>query len=254
MKVKKLASILGISLLTGLSALAQEKPGNISALEFQTPKNGLVKQYEEGRKQKAEWHKQQKDTQPLYVWEVVSGEHTGTYIVGRLGQHWVDFDKPSVPEQADIDEYNKVIGTSVQSVITQYYEFLSKVSNPGESKPTDKLSEIIVYHVRPGKDAEFNSALARAHEAIEKTKWSTAYTWLALANGGAAGTYVLILTHKNWSDFEPKPDSKPFLQMLIDAFGTEEADSISKRFDSSIDRVTTEIDKFRPDLSYLPSK
>jgi hypothetical protein len=53
MKVKKLASILDISLLTGLSALAQEKPGNISALEFQTPKNGLFKQYEEGRKQKA---------------------------------------------------------------------------------------------------------------------------------------------------------------------------------------------------------
>jgi hypothetical protein len=44
-----------------------------------------------------------------------------------------------------------VIGTSVQSVITQYYEFLPKVSNPGDSKPTDKLSEIIGYHVRPGK-------------------------------------------------------------------------------------------------------
>ena len=106
----------------------------------------------------------------------------------------------------------------------------------------------------PGKEAEFNSALARAHEAIEKTKWSTAYTWLALANGGAAGTYVLILTHKNWSDFEPKPDSKPFLQMLIDAFGPEEAESINKRFDASIDSITTEIDKFRADLSYMPAK
>ena len=84
MNAKKLASILGITLLTAVSGLAQEKPGNIAALEFQTPKNGMVKQYEEGRKQKAEWHKQQKDTQPLYVWEIVSGEHTGTYIVGRL--------------------------------------------------------------------------------------------------------------------------------------------------------------------------
>jgi hypothetical protein len=88
MNVKKLASILGITLLTATSGLTQEKPGTISALEFQTPKTGMVKQYEEGRKQKAEWHKQQKDTQPLYVWEVVSGEHTGSYIVGRLEQHW----------------------------------------------------------------------------------------------------------------------------------------------------------------------
>jgi hypothetical protein len=254
MNVNKLASTLGITLLAAVSGLAQEKPGNIAALEFQTPKNGMVKQYEEGRKQKAEWHKQQKDTQPLYVWEIVSGEQTGTYIVGRLDQHWADFDKPSVPDQADIDQYNKVIGASVQSLIIRYYEYLPKVSNPGEGKPTDKFSEINIYHVRPGKEDEFNSALDRAHEGIEKTKWSTSYTWLTLANGGPAGTYVLILNHKTWADFQGKPDAKPFLQMLIDAFGTAEADSIRKRFDASIDSVTTEIDKFRPDLSYLPSK
>src|SRR5450755_1889404 len=134
MNAKKLASILGISLLTAVTGLAQEKPGTISALEFQTPKTGMVKQYEEGRKQKAEWHKQQKDTQPLYVWEIVSGEHTGSYIVGRLEQHWADFDKPSVPDQADLDQYNKVIGASVQSLITQYYEYLPKVSSPGDTK------------------------------------------------------------------------------------------------------------------------
>jgi hypothetical protein len=254
MNVNKLASILGITLLTAVSGLAQEKPGTISALEFQTPKNGMVKQYEEGRKQKAEWHKQQKDTQPLYVWEVVSGEHTGTYIVGRLGQHWADFDKPSVPEQADIDQYNKVIAASVQSLIIQYYEFLPKVSSPGNTKPGDKYSEIFTYHVRAGKDTEFNSALSRANEAIQKTKWPTSYLWLALANGGAGGTYVLIIPHNSWADFESKPDMKPFRQMLLDAFGQEEADSITKRFDSSIESVTSEIDKFRADLSYLPSK
>jgi hypothetical protein len=254
MNMKKLASILGTTLLTAVCGMAQDKPGNIAALEFQTPKNGMVKQYEEGRKQKAEWHKQQKDTQPLYVWEIVSGEQTGTYIVGRLGQHWADLDKPSVPDQADLDEYNKVIGAAVQSLVTRYFAYLPKVSNPGDGKPTDKYSEIITYHVRAGKEAEFNSALARANEAIQKTKWSTSYTWLTLANGGRAGTYVLILNHKNWADFEDKPDMKPFLQMLIDAFGPEEAESINKRFDASIDSITTEIDKFRADLSYLPNK
>jgi hypothetical protein len=254
MNVKKLASILGITLLTAVSGLAQEKPGNIAALEFQTPKNGMVKQYEEGRKQKAEWHKQQKDTQPLYVWEIVSGEHTGTYVVGRLNQHWADFDKPSVPEQADIDQYNKVIAASVQSLITQYFEVLPKVSSPGNTKPTDKYAEIFTYHVRAGKDSEFNSAVARANEAIQKTKWPTSYLWLALANGGRVGTYVLVIPHNSWADLEEKPDMKPFRQMLTDAFGPEEADSLMKRFDSSVDSITSEIDKFRADLSYLPAK
>jgi hypothetical protein len=254
MNAKKLASTLGITLLTAVSGLAQDKPGNIAALEFQTPKNGMVKQYEDGRKQKAEWHKQQKDTQPLYVWEIVSGEHTGTYIVGRLGQHWADFDKPSVPEQADIDEYNKVVGTAVQSVVTQYYEVMPKSSNPGDTKPTYKYSEIVTYHVRAGKDTEFTAAVARANEAIQKTKWPTNYLWLTLVNGGPGSTYVLVIPHNSWADFEEKPDMKPFRQMLTDAFGGEEADSLMKRFDACVESITTEIDKFRADLSYLPNK
>jgi hypothetical protein len=42
--------------------------------------------------------------------------------------------------------------------------------------------------------------------------------------------------------------------MLKDAFGQEEADSITKRFDSSIESATTEIIEFRADLSYVPNK
>jgi hypothetical protein len=251
---KKFACTLGIVLLGAASGLAQDKPGTIAALEFQTPKNGMVKQYEDGRKQKAEWHKQQKDTQPLYVWEIMSGEHTGSYVVGRLGQHWADLDKPSVPDQADLDEYNKVIGGSVQSMIAQYYEYLPKVSNPGNTKPTDKFSEIVVYRVRSGRDTEFNSAVNRINEAIQKTKWPVSYLWLTLANGGRAGTYVLVIPHNNWADFEDKPDMKPFRQMLTDAFGAQEADSLIKQLDSSVESVTSEIDKFRADLSYLPAK
>jgi hypothetical protein len=29
------------------------------------------------------------------------GGNTGTYVVGRLGQHWADFDKPTIPDEAD---------------------------------------------------------------------------------------------------------------------------------------------------------
>jgi hypothetical protein len=245
---------LGIAALAAVSTLAQDKPGNLAALEFQKPKHGMVKQYEDGRKQKAEWHKQQRDPLPLYVWEVMSGDNTGAYIVGRLNQHWADLDKPAVSDQADLDEFNKVLGASVESVIARYYEVMPKVSSPGNTKPTDKFNEIISYHVRAGKHADFNSALGRINEAIQKTKWPVSYLWLALANGGPADNYVLVIPHNSWADFEEKPDMKPFRQMLTDAFGAEEADSIIKRLDGSVESITTEIDKFRADLSYLPAK
>lgn len=255
MITKKLLSALGIMLFTVSAGFAQQKPGTIAALEFQTPKNGMVKQYEDGRKQKAEWHKQQKDSQPLFVWETISGDNTGTFIVGRLGQHWADFDKPSVPEQADLEQYNKLIGANVQSLVTRYYEFLPKVSSsPEHTTVPSKYSEIITFRVRPGKVEDFRSALTRASEAIEKTKWPGHGLWYVLANGGSGDTYVLVLPHSNWADFEDSPDMKPFPEMLKDAFGQAEADSITKRFDASIESETTEIIKFRADLSYVPNK
>ena len=75
-----------------------------------------------------------------------------------------------------------------------------------------------------------------------------------LVNGGQTGTYVLSLPRNSWADFEDKPEVKPFRDMLKEAFGQAEADSIVDRIDRSVEKETSEILQFRPDLSYLPSK
>ncbi len=141
----------------------------------------MVKQYEEGRKQKAEWHKQQKDTQPFYVWEIVSGEHTGSYIVGRLSQHWADFDKPSVPEQADLDEYNKVIGASVQSLSPNTMSSCRRSAARATPSLPTSFREIIVYHVRPGKDSGLQQ---RCRHAPTKPSRKQSGPRLLLAHAG----------------------------------------------------------------------
>ena len=253
MKVRILLSALTVVLFTAFSAVAQQ-PGTIAALEFQKPKVGMTTQYEAGRKQKAEWHKQQKDSLPLMVWETLTGDNTGTYIVGRLGQHWADFDKPPIPDQADLDEFNKVVGSYVESIIARYYEYMPKVSNPGSANMPSKFAEIVTFHVRYGKGSDFRSAIARIYDATVKTKWPVTYEWYALASGGATGTYVLVLPRANWADFEDKPDVKPFRDVIKEAFGQAEADSIVDRIDASVMNETSEIIQFRPDLSYLPGK
>ena len=58
MKRKQMLSALGIMLFVACSLAAQEKPGTIAVLGFQKPKNGMVPQYQAGRKEKAAWHKQ----------------------------------------------------------------------------------------------------------------------------------------------------------------------------------------------------
>ena len=65
---------------------------------------------------------------------------------------------------------------------------------------------------------------------------------------------MLSLPRSSWADFEDKPDVKPFRDMLKEAFGQAEADSIIDRLDHSVEKETSEIIQFRPDLSYMPGK
>lgn len=255
MQPKHLLSFGGVILCASYALYAQQQtPASIAALEFQTVKVGMAPQYETGRKQKADWHKQQNDPQPLYVWETISGDHTGTYVVGRLGQHWADFDKPAISDENDRAEFQKAVGNSVESITARYYAFMPKVSNPDPEKVPSKFSEIVSFYVRYGKDADFRSAIGQICQATQKTKWPVNYEFFELVNGGPAGLYVLVLPHKSWADFEDKPDVKPFRDMLKEAYGQSDADSIVNRLNASIQQETSEILQFRPDLSYLPTK
>jgi hypothetical protein len=47
-----------------------------------------------------------------------------------VGQPWADLDKPAIPDETDLAEFQKVIGSYVDSVITRYYEFMPKINNP----------------------------------------------------------------------------------------------------------------------------
>ncbi len=254
MKRNQLLSAVGIVLFVAGSLAAQEKPGTLAAVEFQKVKNGTASQYEAGRKQKAAWHKKQNDPQALLVWQTLSGDNTRSYLVGRFGQHWADFDKPAVTDEADEAEFQKDMGAYVDSVIARYYEFMPKISNPPADMMPPKFSEVFIFQVCYGKGSDFRSAIDRIHEASQKTKWPLNYEWYELVNGGQAGTWVLSLPRNRWADFEDKPDVKPFRDMLKEAFGQAEADSIVDRIDHSVEKETSEIIQFRPDLSYIPSK
>lgn len=89
---------------------------------------------------------------------------------------------------------------------------------------------------------------------MQKTKWPVKYEWYRLVSGGFEGTWVLVVPHPNWADFEDNPNVKPFRDMLKDTFGQAEADSIHGRIEGSVESECAEIIQFRPDLSYAPTK
>ena len=246
--------ILAAVFLAALSTAAQSNPGNIVEAEFQTPKAGMTQQYEQGRKQKADWHKQQKDSTPLLVSEIVSGDDTGTYLVTRGLMHWADMDHPSIPETADTDEFNKVVGQYVEKVTDSFYELLPKFGNPDTSPTPSKYSVIEILRVKSGKNADFRAAVGRISEAEKKANPTSHLAIYQLVNGGVEGTYVVSIPRANWAAFEQNPNVKPMAQVVTEAYGPDEGNSILAALDGSIESEYSEILQFRPDLSYMPGQ
>jgi hypothetical protein len=249
----RLGKVLAVCAFAGASVFtlaAQQKPVHIMGIEFQTPKNGMVKKYEEGRKEKAKWHRERKDPRPLLVWETMTGEHTGTFIVGQPAVTWKEMDTPPISDDEDQAKWEATMGQYVESLVTHYYEHQPDLSWPGTATMPPKYSEVITFNVHQGKVEAFVAAVKKITVTISKAKWGSNFNTYSLSFGGKGNTFVLVVDHPNYADFaEP---AKSFNQLLTEAMGKEPAAAFMKNLDATIDSTEAQIIKFRPDLSYIP--
>ncbi len=148
------------------------------------------------------------------------------------------------------------IGQFVGALVTRYYNYMADESSIPAGGAPSHYAEINIYHVKFGHYAEFRTAISRVNAAIKKTNWNPGGSagWYELVNGGHMGEFVLVLPHKNWSEFDDPPNTKPFPEMLRDGLGPIEAESLMRMFDSAVADGSSEIVEFRADLSYLPGK
>jgi hypothetical protein len=240
--------ILGFVCLLAFPLLAQEKPGTVVTAFFVKPKAGTRQQFEQANKRHMEWHRQQKDTWAVDVWEIISGDRTGQYGYYTFGHHWKDFDNRAKFEEADEADYFANVGPYVEPVLARY-----DIAHPEISRPTEgqfPFAEVLEYHLNMSGEPDFLMAVRKVHEAIQKSNNPVYYAARELYNGGEHPTYWFVFPRKNWADFEPPEQTIPAL--LEKVYGRDEAESILKLFDKSVHRVQSQIIAFRPDLSYLP--
>lgn len=250
--MRKLAVLTGLaSLLLPWIALAQEAPGLVGRVTTWTPKRGMERQFEDGVKKHNDFHKKQKDTWTIGVWEILAGPNTGRYYRGSFEHQWSDFDAEEKMGPADDADSAVNVNPFLEAGTTSFYVRLKDVSREPEDDKPALLSSLVWFDVRIGETDEFMELLRRFHEAIGKTKWPVQYGWYQLVSGGEIPSYVLVLPRKSWADF--KPASKPFDEMLQEAFGKQEAKMLLDRLVKTLRAERSEILRFREDLSYIPA-
>lgn len=253
MRLQRLWLCLVVLLFTGGGVRAQEA-GNLAWIEYQRPKAGMAKQYEEGRKQKVAWHVQRKDPRPLFVWETVLGENTGTYVVGVLGMKWTDFDEPAGAEGAESAEFARSVAPTVESVVSRIYAMIPEFSHPTAGPAPTNFSGIVRFQVRAGRSGEFRALIRQYHDALIKKRATPPqhFVWFELAYGGPANTFVLILPRNSWAEFAPPARSSR--QLLEEVLGREETDRFYRALGEIVEEQESGVIRFRRDLSYLPTQ
>jgi hypothetical protein len=230
--------------------------GTLAEIVFQQPKPGMNQQYEAGRKKHFGWHKSQKDTWAWYTWEVISGDNTGSYIVGTFQHSWKDFDGRDKFIQADVADSAANIGPSTAHTAVRYYveraDMSLSPSTPG-STPAPMVS-VTAFQLKPESFMDFIEAVKKINEGIKKTNYPQPgpSRWYQLINGGETPLYVLVGDRATWAAFQP--NDKTLDAMMEEAYGKEQGAAILASGRKAIRSQNTSASKYRPDLSYIPAK
>jgi hypothetical protein len=245
--MRKLALFVSLCLLS-ISAVAQSSPQMVSEVNVTSPKPGMTAQWEAGRKRHSDFHAAQKDTWKIYVWEVVSGDNTGSYMMASPAHNWKDFDDREAFNKIDVPDVAKNMGPYSGETTTSYYVFRDELSLTKPPATPAKMRTRAAYSVIPEHVNDFLEAIKKINAAVKKTNYPMHPSrWYSLANGGSVPTYVLITDRDSWADMEPT--EKKLEDALKEADGDASAlDQLRK----SCSRISTDLSKYRPDLSYVP--
>ncbi len=240
-----------VASLLCLPALAQETPGTVARIGVFEPKPGAAAQFEQGRKKHFEFHRKENDTWSWFTWEVISGEHEGTYITGTFGHQWKDFDAWEKLDRADTADANANMGPSLESESTAYYELIPDASRPPAGKEPSPMIQVTHFYVKPAGVEAFVAAIKEAKTALDKAGWPSHSFWYRLVNGGEGPEFVLVAARASWA--EMAPPAKSLAETLAGVLGPQKAVAVIHAVMGNTSRTYSELLRYRPDLSYVPA-
>jgi hypothetical protein len=229
--------------------LAQSSSQLVSEVNVATPKAGMTSQWEAGRKAHSAFHAAQKDTWSILVWEILTGERSGAYMMASPGHNWKDFDAREGFNKLDVPDVAKSMGPSTAGSTTSYYVFRDDLSLTKPPATPAKMRTTVIYTLIPEHLNDFTDAIKKINAAIQKTNYPAKPSrWYGLANGGAAPTFVLVTDRASWGDMEP-PEKK-LEDALKEAYGDSGA-QVLDQLRHSCHSIVSEMSVFRADLSYV---
>jgi len=251
--MRKPLLLLVVCCLTATLAVAQAPPPAASVCEIHTnkAKPGMTQQYEQARTKHMAWHKSQNDTWSWAVWEILTGDHTGEFVVGSCNHDWKDFDGRDKFQAADSANANATMGPYLAGETMAYYVLRPDLVTPPSPGPPPPYLTVVHFYLKPEGVSDFTESVKKVVAGMAKTNYpQNRSSWYALANGGNGPEFVLVTDRKSLSELQAP--AKSLDAMMQEAYGDQGA-TILAALRKAYYHTYSELLQFRPELSYMPA-
>jgi hypothetical protein len=232
-----------------VQAASAEKQ-NLAQIYMFTAKGGHEAQMYQAIKEHAEWRKAEGDPWVWMVYQTVTGNEIGKFII-RSGSHgWSCFDAYADFLAKGSVEWNKNVAphiASSQSIIMSDKEKLEDwPTEPGMAN----LLDITWYDLKPGKMGDFFEAAEMYHKAIQENDRDAHYAFSKVESGAPIDRIVLAIPFANYSAMAGLEE--PLGDFFKRVMSEEDLMTAGEKWNTSYEYVESYIIQFHPELSVLP--
>jgi hypothetical protein len=247
-RFKTFAHLIGLAMAT--TTVAQSS-GDIAYFHVNRVKPSMTAQYETARKRHWVWHQKMQDTWAYHVWQIVSGEASGTYMVCSFGHTWKEVDESDQLVGGEEDDPAAKVEPYLDAEPESYYRYLPNLSLAPKDgfSPSAKLA--VTRWLLKQEDVErFIAAQSRIKNALEKAEYSGRLRWYQLVNGGETPQFLMLVDRDNWAAYEHAFDEN-LDDIMEKTYGKDRAASIIGDVRRAVRSQYVETWQYRPDLSFV---
>ena len=246
-------SFAGFIVFTMANIAVAQSSGDIAYFHVNRVKPSMRMQYETARKRHWVWHQKMQDTWGYHVWQIVSGEASGTYMVCSFGHTWKQVDESDQLVGGEEDDPAAKVEPYLDAEPESYYRYLPKLSiAPKEGfSPSAKLA-VTRWLVKQEDVETFLAAQAKMKDALVKAGHLGNLRWFQLVNGGEIPQFLMLVDRDNWASYEHSVDEN-LGSIMEKTHGKDQAASIMQDVRRAVRSQYVETWQYRPDLSFVPA-
>jgi hypothetical protein len=246
------ALAFAISLAMGAAAASQSSE-DIAYFHLNRVKPSMTVQYETARKRHWVWHQKMGDTWSFHVWQIVSGEASGTYMVCSFGLSWKEVDESDQKVGGEEDDSGARVEPYLDAEWESYYRYLPQLSvaSNGGFSPSAKLA-VTRLLLKPEQVGAFVAAETKIRAAMRRAGYTGPVRWYQLVSGGETPQFLVLADRANWAAYEQSAEEK-LDSMMEKMYGKDQAARIMRDAHSAVRSQYVETWQYRADLSFVPA-